>query len=315
MEKYSQNLHYVLAHHGRTLMAQRSIGEAEPYTGLYYACPLCLSMFAGDTVTPNSPLLTEEHNPPQQYGGRGTVLTCKKCNEEHGATSDHLAGILTSYLPFIRGEKGASHPVRILVGKSSLKARMEVDEESKRNIIVEESNHERALQALRESRNTVNARINLSIRTPNIDRAQRAFLKIAHLEACRFFGMSYLFTENAKRIVQSLREGKRWVVNDGLLPLTLPFNGPGLYVLQADICRAYLMVVRLKVNEQSVLMGTLIPGPGDGGWSDYLKWNELVDRDIRMHCAHYDNHGLPFKTVRPDAYTAIWQKHFASHTK
>lgn len=311
LEKYSENFHRVLAHHGRTLVAEDGSGESTPYTGLYYVCPLCLISFPGDSVKPNSPLLTEEHNPPAQYGGRGVILTCRECNSASGSTRDPLVGQLVNYLPFIRSVPGSHFRAKVRIGHMTVKAHIQNTELGKKNIVIDRSNPPYVLKALRTAAEKQRMSFELTMKPLSVANAQKGYLKMAHLEACRYFGMSYLFTENARRIVESLRTERQWVLNDGLLSDPLPLPSSGLHIMNVTgVCRAYLMVVQLELSNASVRMGTLIPGPGEGGWSDYLKCNALLNREVKMQCSHYTNVGLPRRQVSPDAYGHIWRKHF-----
>lgn len=58
------------------------------YTGSdkYYACPICEQEFDESALITKT--LTLEHVPPASIGGKGILLTCKKCNSEAGAQID-----------------------------------------------------------------------------------------------------------------------------------------------------------------------------------------------------------------------------------
>ena len=51
-----------------------------------YCCPLCENMF--DRAALSDGTLTIEHVPPASQGGKGLVLTCRKCNTTAGSTVD-----------------------------------------------------------------------------------------------------------------------------------------------------------------------------------------------------------------------------------
>lgn len=51
-----------------------------------YACPLCLSGFKIESLENGE--LTLEHVPPESAGGKGIILTCKRCNNEAGSKYD-----------------------------------------------------------------------------------------------------------------------------------------------------------------------------------------------------------------------------------
>lgn len=63
--------------------------RAELATGLWYMCPLCMTLYTVDEVDTHG--LTVEHVPPRSIGGRPLVLTCRACNNGAGHRLDaHL---------------------------------------------------------------------------------------------------------------------------------------------------------------------------------------------------------------------------------
>jgi len=59
------------------------------YNGELVACPICLTLFTEHALNQDieNPL-TIEHIPPYSLGGRGLILTCKKCNNGAGTKLD-----------------------------------------------------------------------------------------------------------------------------------------------------------------------------------------------------------------------------------
>lgn len=51
-----------------------------------YACPLCRTLWFEGAI--DAGMLTLEHVPPASMGGKGIVLTCKRCNSPAGSTID-----------------------------------------------------------------------------------------------------------------------------------------------------------------------------------------------------------------------------------
>src|SRR5690606_35168098 len=51
-----------------------------------YYCPLCTEHFNKQKL--DDKILTLEHNPPKSLGGKGSILTCKKCNSKSGHSID-----------------------------------------------------------------------------------------------------------------------------------------------------------------------------------------------------------------------------------
>lgn len=52
-----------------------------------YVCPICLNVFDTSSISSDGPL-SLEHVPPESVGGKEIVLTCKRCNNDAGASID-----------------------------------------------------------------------------------------------------------------------------------------------------------------------------------------------------------------------------------
>src|SRR4051812_31357623 len=96
-KKYSQNLEWFKNHPEIKFKPDFSNG---------CMCPLCLDIFfEGDLDSNIENPLTLEHVPPASLGGKGRLLTCKKCNSISGHDLDaHLLNRLLemdfhSFLP------------------------------------------------------------------------------------------------------------------------------------------------------------------------------------------------------------------------
>ncbi|MFI6993902.1 HNH endonuclease [Nonomuraea wenchangensis] len=69
----------------------------------WYLCPLCLNvMLTAEEFETGE--LTVEHVPPKALGGKDLVLTCRKCNNEHGSQFDSAAYHAHQARSFASGE-------------------------------------------------------------------------------------------------------------------------------------------------------------------------------------------------------------------
>lgn len=57
-----------------------------PHIGPVYVCPICDQGFTREAVPSGE--RTAEHVPPESFGGRELLLTCKWCNNEAGSRLD-----------------------------------------------------------------------------------------------------------------------------------------------------------------------------------------------------------------------------------
>ena len=73
------------------------LAKITPNYPVQVGCPLCLRTFTEDAIDLEEPELTEEHIIPEELGGKIVTLTCKTCNNVHGAKIDaHLIQMMRS---------------------------------------------------------------------------------------------------------------------------------------------------------------------------------------------------------------------------
>lgn len=73
----------------------------------HYVCPLCLQPF--DRIDARKGVLTLEHVPPEWFGGRELILTCKDCNSGAGHGLDHLAKTREDLDALLTGDSRRAH--------------------------------------------------------------------------------------------------------------------------------------------------------------------------------------------------------------
>ncbi|MGA7235037.1 MAG: HNH endonuclease [Bryobacteraceae bacterium] len=161
------------------------------------ACPLCLTLFTEDAVDMAEPLLTEEHIIPGELGGRLTTLTCKGCNNRHGAELDSQLIQRLRVHDALDGEHEWPLKGRIEVAGMTVPA--DIDWRAHR--------HDTTQFQLRRFDPAVHAAIKQSFRDGNVDninvhfsfgyipyRTDIAILRIAYLASFRNWGYRFILT-------------------------------------------------------------------------------------------------------------------------
>lgn len=87
-----------------------------------YVCPICDRVFLEAAVSAGE--LTAEHVPPDSFGGRELLLTCKACNNSAGTLLDAHARHKEDVEELMAGSLGKRLKVRIEVGGKKLNARV-----------------------------------------------------------------------------------------------------------------------------------------------------------------------------------------------
>jgi hypothetical protein len=113
--------------------------------GPAYVCPICDTAFAEAAVAAG--VLTAEHVPPQSFGGRELLLTCKKCNNDagtlldaHARHKDDLAEVMS---------RPPSRPIKVKVEHRGrkLNARLVASETGWELKVVQRANDPKAVTA------------------------------------------------------------------------------------------------------------------------------------------------------------------------
>jgi HNH endonuclease len=169
-------------------------------------CPLCLTAFGEDAIDLAEPELTEEHVIPSELGGRLLTLTCKRCNNLHGAEIDsHLIQRLR-----VEDSLEGAHdwPLKGRLEVAGMRAPADVDWRAHRN--------EMTQFRLRQFNPVVHDAIRESLRSRSVDtinvhfsfdyipyRTDIGILRIAYLAAFRAWGYGYILSP-AVQVVRNL---------------------------------------------------------------------------------------------------------------
>jgi hypothetical protein len=97
----------------------RSVGRDGPPM---YVCPICVRGFPRSSLASGE--LTAEHVPPECFGGRELVLTCKGCNNTAGSTLDAHADRKESVASVLEGRLDRVQNVKVIAGGVKVNAEL-----------------------------------------------------------------------------------------------------------------------------------------------------------------------------------------------
>jgi len=147
-------------------------------------CPLCWNECPYD-------LLSMEHIVPGSVGGTSQILTCIKCNNEHGTRLDaHLAGFQTDSDSF-KG-KGV-FAAELIINEKKVAAELEWANGAKNFTIIEKASNPRNIAAIQQDfKDGIVSQLNVKFRySYNKNRMHLAVLRCAYLILFKCHGYEY----------------------------------------------------------------------------------------------------------------------------
>jgi hypothetical protein len=117
--------------------------------GPLYVCPICDVAFTRAAVETGE--LTAEHVPPESFGGRELVLTCKVCNNTAGTLLDAHARRKESIADTMSGASRESMKVRVRMLDQHVQARLETSAGGWLLRVVDKANDPAALLAFKDA--------------------------------------------------------------------------------------------------------------------------------------------------------------------
>lgn len=174
-----------------------------------YVCPLCLRLFPPDTLAAG--LLTFEHVPPRELGGRPLVLTCKTCNNRAGHLLDVEMNAAENVLDFVRGEMKQFRRIQFTVGSHKLNAQVRSTKTTITVLGIPRSNNPSVHQAvsaeferLASEKRVLDLRLKIHFNRDKFSfrRMQVGWLRVGYLAAFAALGYSYIL----QPCMASLRE-------------------------------------------------------------------------------------------------------------
>ncbi|MFD5519096.1 HNH endonuclease [Streptomyces sp. NPDC127066] len=227
-------------------MQQLGIAHRLPTGDLYYACPCCLFVFPYESLAEQN--LTIEHVPPEALGGKGMLLTCKRCNNDAGRDFDSHAQKRAEFQSMMAG-KGTSRPMRAVFEASGIKVNGEAQSTgngwflqgvAKQNHPEKLDAHEQALRAATERGEAPGFTFTLKDRFSS-QRADVSWVRSAYLAAFSALGWRYILQPALNPIRQQIKPG-----SSANLPSIIGFNP------DHDIDSRQILIVEEPVNLNSV---------------------------------------------------------------
>ena len=274
-----------------------------------YVCPLCLKPFKGmAALAAKPPSLTLEHNPPKHLGGKANILTCIHCNSSYGGKSDHKIGKDLKTGRFLDKEPDAAFPAFAQIGESYMPSELRRIGDNTIGVVIDERiNHfvaQRFITAFQDG-NFDGIKIRLGM--PEPDELNLACLKIAHLDAFRFFGYSYLLSSSGQFIVKTLRDKTKAIPAYGLMQMNPPPPLDGLHFATIEEFRFFMVVFTIKGKVTS-RMGVLLPGHGEDGLNEYLRFQKPAMSSHQVTVTRLNDHALPLKPPPSNRYKWLWEQ-------
>jgi hypothetical protein len=274
-----------------------------------YICPLCATNYFLNTKQgiQGSSEFSLDHVPPESLGGKFTVLTCKKCNNDFGhfeaellkvinigSAKDNIDQFFIDRVKVINKTTGEYLDGSVHINNE--KADIRFNEKAK----IFNSKFIDYLSALHNGKIP---NITLEISAPNYSKIEKALLKSAYLICFIWWGFEFVFSKNGELI--------RQVLNNHLdYPTPVPTiwrdtkEGEllkGISILCDDISRlAFMVNIELSGIQNTCTASVLIPNPTEHGWSDLSELNKRLKDPFEVNCIT-----LP-RIMHRKGYTISW---------
>jgi len=241
----------------------------------FYICPLCRNGFFKDRLaqTLKNPL-TIEDLPPKSVGRRHLILTCKKCNNTAGSKLDRLIPKQIKAQSFFRENPNADLEASLnfeegafLSGKITNRGNNTLDFH-----IPNLKDDYQKTQFDDLLKNWSKRRFSFQIDVPQQRKADLAYLRIGYLILFKYFGYTFLWDENIRKIGEQLNDPDNRIIDTVLIHKGIRNNDipEGVSILmEPEELKSYLVVIKPKVDGIESTVGIFIPGPGQKGWENY----------------------------------------------
>jgi len=198
--------------------------------------------------------------------------------------------------------------MRVYVGDSYMPSKLIRINDNNVELRIDENVNEfvtRKVKKAFEARAFENMRIRIPRNKPHL--SNLGCLKIAHLEAFRYFGYSYLLTDNGAFIVDKIKTQNLHIPAHDVVLLN-PLPAPdGLYYAGIDAFRSFLVVFTLKTPEV-VRVGVLIPGHGKEALDEYLKFQLQSGSAHTVEFSLEKTYALPLSPPPANRYEWLWKE-------
>ena len=247
-----------------------------------FACPLCLRIFETDSLSRNQ--ITLEHCIPGKLGGTQLTLTCKECNNTHGAKYDAHLVKWRDYEDHVNGLTRKPHRAEVIIGDARLNASI-TNTGTKGPIALEVVPGRVDPKELKKAEDFMAAHpdIGMSLEfqvRPDTDHRifSIALLRSAYLIMFRAFAYGYLLHQPTDRIRKQIFNPTNEIIPFNSGPSVLNAHGlenEVLIVWHPQKLRCFFIPITLTTAYSTKTFGMILPGFNDDAESVYERWNAV----------------------------------------
>jgi len=249
-------------------------------------CPLCHSSHGRESLLGVDPELTLEHCIPKSAGGKIVTLTCRACNNSHGALFDsHLKNMLLAQ-DAVEGIGGTVDGTMSIEGHS-YRCEVGFGRQGEKSFqfmpIMRASNPTERdaafaiVEARRKSGASFAGKVTLRFRY-NPFRSNLVLVKAAYLLMFRQFGYSYMFLQGPEFARGLILEPDAGTVAAacGLKPpaAQVPLVNRALIVTSPDHLQCFLVPVQVRTSHRTQVKFVILPGFDDDPTGIYDRWQK-----------------------------------------
>lgn len=255
-----------------------------------YICPLCLKSFNIALLgEEENSLITLEHIPPENLGGKPIILTCKKCNSVCGHDLDVYLRNEMEHRERNYFDAPKGHFVKLSHEGIDVNAIIKKDEDDIININIKKSlNPPDIVDRFVESTNAsaddlhINGKVKLGSHRRKVEVVDVAILKSAYLYAFYRLGYKYILSTNLQAIREQILNPDKEILpphylllNENKIPNQVLDD---IYAATLDGERILVVILTLKLPSSGYRhrFATILPMP-------HKKDLELYKRLMNIH--------------------------------
>lgn len=299
-EHYRQNLNALLEVDARLKM--------KPDRDDIVICPLCFNKyFTLDDIENKN--LTAEHVPPDKLGGTVDTLTCRDCNNNHGASLDsHLVSHIRS-IDALSGT-GPTYVDGVASGEGTGEFRVEFRSTADKQwelLGVPKASNMQNIDEFTKGFLSRDFKFNLTLRLPNERRARLSLIRSAYLTAFRYLGYGFLVNFNLGRLRYQFENPHEEIypTKSVLFPFEHAdqFLGVNIISKPADM-KCYFIVFDVQADKGLARrVGVMLPGPNGRDYEMFEKLETFSGSTITI--SHFDVE-FADKLEMPRLAHALW---------
>jgi len=272
-----------------------------------YVCPLCRRYFNESHLeqSEKNPL-TIEHVPPENSGGKDLILTCKECNNNHGAWYDSQLTKMDETEKFLNLFDGAELRTTLTFNeKVKIGSTIKVFPNNNIGIIMDSKRtnpkyHNEINKLVRNDYKSGSIEFNLPI--PDSPKISIALLRSAYLLMFKTLGYKYGLSINSEHI-------RRWIQNyktnhkgfNGIVKSEIDDRYLGIHKISEpnSLQGRFLVVIKIKTDMLNTNYGLILPGLYENEGIDYDNLGSNIGEGKSKPFNPQDLTKMNFKLVNP----------------